>query len=217
MKLTKNLFEDVVTYIFAEPGAMGAAGSIECLKSNGESFIFFYIDEETNWQKTKECFDGINGCKFNGPHPKTFYKESLLSLGGNDEIVTKIKPGWKEIAFDAGNHFVCKKEYSRGFIDFFSGMKPYEIIVDGMNKIKKEHFYEKLDDIANAFYRQEEADQELTLKLEELNKNPEYVKRIKECTREQGVDAMLLVLKEFGVEITFMELKQYGFRKAGLM
>lgn len=68
---------------------MGAAGSIECLKSNGESFIFFYIDEETNWQKTKECFDGINGCKFNGPHPKTFYKESLLSLGGNDEIVTK--------------------------------------------------------------------------------------------------------------------------------
>ena len=52
---------------------------------------------------------------------------------------------------------------------------------------------------------------------EELNKNPEYVKRIKECTREQGVDAMLLVLKEFGVEITFMELKQYGFRKAGLM
>ena len=82
---------------------------------------------------------------------------------------------------------------------------------------KKEHFYEKLDDIANAFYRQEEADQELTLKLEELNKNPEYVKRIKECTREQGVDAMLLVLKEFGVEITFMELKQYGFRKAGLM
>ena len=43
MKLTKNLFEDVVAYIFAEPGAMGAAGSIECLKSNGESFIFFYI------------------------------------------------------------------------------------------------------------------------------------------------------------------------------
>ena len=197
MKLTKNLFEDVVAYIFAEPGAMGAAGSIECLKSNGESFIFFYIDEETNWQKTKECFDGING--------------------GNDDIVTKIKPGWKEIAFDAGNHFVCKKEYSRGFIEFFSGMKPYEIIVDGMNKIKKEHFYEKLDDIANAFYRQEEADQELTLKLEELNKNPEYVKRIKECTREQGVDAMLLVLKAFGVEITFMELKQYGFSKAGLM
>ena len=38
MKLTKNLFEDVVAYIFAEPGAMGAAGSIECLKSNGESF-----------------------------------------------------------------------------------------------------------------------------------------------------------------------------------
>lgn len=32
MKLTKNLFEDVVAYIFAEPGAMGAAGSIECLK-----------------------------------------------------------------------------------------------------------------------------------------------------------------------------------------
>lgn len=187
------------------------------LKKNGEVFSFSYLDEETNWEKTKECFDGINGCKFNGPHPKTFYKENLFVLGGSDGIVTRIKPGWKEIAFDAGNHFVCKKVYSRGFIEFFMDMEPYKIILYGMDKIEKECFYEKLDDIENAFYRQEEADQELTLKLEELNKNPEYVKRIKECTREQGVDAMLEVLKEFGVGITFMELKQYGFRKAGLM
>lgn len=217
MELTKKLFEDVVAYIISEPGAMGAAGSIECLKKDGKIFSFSYLDEETSWEKTKECFDGINGCTFNGPHSKTFYKENLFIFGGDDGIVTRIKPGWKEIAFDAGNHFVCKKVYSRGFIEFFTGMEPYKIILHGMNKIKKEHFYEKLNDIENAFYRQEEKDQELTLKLEELNKNPEYIKRMEECKREDGVDPMLKVLKEFGVEITFMELKQYGFRKAGLM
>ena len=49
MKLTKELFEDVVAYIFAEPGAMGASGVIECLKATGEIFNICYLDEETNW------------------------------------------------------------------------------------------------------------------------------------------------------------------------
>ena len=75
MKLTKQLFEDVIAYIFAEPGAMGASGVIECLKVTGETFKVCYLDEKTNWKLVKENFDAINGCKFNGPHPiKTLMK-----------------------------------------------------------------------------------------------------------------------------------------------
>lgn len=40
MKLTKELFKDVIAYIFAEPGAMGAGGCIECLRLSGELFSF---------------------------------------------------------------------------------------------------------------------------------------------------------------------------------
>lgn len=42
MELTKTLFEDVVAYMISEPGAMGAAGRIECLKRM-EKFLAFRI------------------------------------------------------------------------------------------------------------------------------------------------------------------------------
>ena len=60
-------------------------------------------------------------------------------------------------------------------------------------------------------------DEELARKLKELNENPEYRERIKNCGREQGVDAMLEVAKEFGLDITFMELKQFGLRQQGIL
>lgn len=217
MKLTKELFEDVVAYIFAEPGAMGASGVIECLKVTGDTFNVCYLDEETNWELIKENFAAINGCKFNGPHRKAYYSANVLVLGGNDDIVTTINDGWREICFDCGNHFVCKEEYARGFIKFFEGMDGCQIICDGMEKIQDEHFVEKLDSIEKEYYEQKEKDEELARKLKELNENPKYRERIKNCGREQGVDAMLEVAKEFGLDITFMELKQFGLRQQGIL
>ena len=154
MKLEKDLFDDVIAYIIGEPGAMGANGIIECLNSTGEVFHICYLDEETSWEKIKKCFDGINGCKFNGPDRKSFFSTNILVLGGDYDIVTTIKEGWREICFDCGNHFVCKEEYAHGFIEFFMGLEGYQIICDGMEKIKKEKFCEKLNDIAEEYYKQ---------------------------------------------------------------
>lgn len=154
MKLEKDLFNNVIAYIFGEPGAMGANGMIECLNNTGEVFRICYFDKETSWEKVKECFDGINGCKFNGPDRKAFFSANFLVIGGSKDIVTTIKEGWREICFDCGNHFVCKEEYAHGFIEFFMGMEGYQIICDGMEKIKKEKFYEKLNDIAEEYYKQ---------------------------------------------------------------
>ena len=149
MKLSKELFEDVIAYIFAEPGAMGAGGCIECLTSNGDTFFFSYLDEETNWELVKENFEGINGCKFNGPYRNAHFSANLICIGGSDdEIITTIKEGWREGCFDVGNHFVCKEEYANAFIEFFEGMKGYEIICDGIRKIQKEKFVEKLGFVA---------------------------------------------------------------------
>lgn len=217
MKLSKELFEDVVAYIFAEPGAMGAGGEIECLKATGETFNVCYLNEETNWKLVKENFKAINGCRFNGPHRKAFYSANVLVFGGDEDIVTTINDGWREICFDCGNHFVCKEEYARGFIKFFEGMDGCQIICEGMKKIQDEHFIEKLDVIAKEYREQKLKDEELSRKIKELNENPEYRERLKSCNREQGVDALLEVAKEFGLDITFMELKQFGLRQQGIL
>lgn len=217
MKLTKELFEDVIAYIFSEPGAMGAGGYVKCLNSNGDTFYVCYLDEETSWEVLKENFDGINGCSFNGPHRNAFYSANVFVLGGNDDVVTTIKEGWREICFDCGNHFVCKEEYARGFIDFFEGMEDFEIICEGMGKIKEANFVDQLESISKKYHEQKLKDEKLAQKLEELNANPEYRERIEKCDRERGVDALLEVAKEFGLDITFMELKQFGLRQQGLL
>ena len=97
MKLTKELFENVIAYIISEPGAMGAGGYIECLNSNGDTFSVCSLDEATGWEKIKENFEGINGCKFNGPHRNAFYSANVLAIGRNDDIVTTIKEGWRDM------------------------------------------------------------------------------------------------------------------------
>ena len=86
MKLSKELFKDVVAYIIGEPGAMGVGGEIKCLKASGESFMFSYLGKETNWESVKENFEGINGCKFNGPHRNSYYSANVVALGGDNDI-----------------------------------------------------------------------------------------------------------------------------------
>lgn len=151
MKLTKELFENVIAYVFSEPGAMGAGGFIECLNSDGDMFSVCYLSEETSWEKIKANFDGINACRFNGPHKNAFYSSSVLRLGGNDDVITTIKEGWREVCFDCGHHFVCKEEYARVFIDFFEGMSGCEIICEGMEKIKEANLVEQLDSIRSRY------------------------------------------------------------------
>lgn len=137
MELNKQMFESVVAYVFAEPGAMGLHGTIECLNERGESFLINYLEEEDTWERLKECFEGVRGAKFNGPHKKAIFAPRVLVLGGSeDDPVTTAPDGWRFIAFDCGNHFVCREEYARGFIDLFMGMEPTDIILHGFEKVR---------------------------------------------------------------------------------
>lgn len=54
-------------------------------------------------------------------------------------------------------------------------------------------------------------------KLKALNESLEYRKRIESCCRDQGMDAMLEIAKEFGPDITFMEVTQSGLRQQGIL
>ena len=52
--------------------------------------------------------------------------------------------------------------------------------------------------------------------LAELNKNPEYVKKVKACSDDE--DAMLAVFKEYtGIDMSCCQLKQFALRQAGLI
>ena len=49
-----------------------------------------------------------------------------------------------------------------------------------------------------------------------LQKNPEYVEKIKACAGD--MDAMMAVFKEYtGMDINWWELKQFGLRQLGLV
>lgn len=138
MKLTKELFHDVVAFVFSEPGAMGCAGTIRFLRANGQSFFIDYLEGNT-WSLLKETFSGVKEAVFNGPNPLTPYVANVFALGGSpDDPKPKNAEGWHEIAFDCGNHMSVRREYARGFINLFAGKEPTEIILDGFDIIRKE-------------------------------------------------------------------------------
>lgn len=134
-KINDKTFDDVICYVFAEPGAMGAHCTIECMTSRGEVFTVHYDFEETSWEKIKECWPAINGCKFNGAHANCAMRSHSICIGGSAEPVTTLNPGYKELAFDCGNHFICKDEYYDEFLKLFSESEAYEVILYGFDKI----------------------------------------------------------------------------------
>lgn len=142
--IDNKTFENVIAYIFSELGAMGENGTIECLEKSGERFSVDYRNEETEWEKIKECWPAINGCKFNGPDEQASIIPFLIFLGTDYGPCTHINDGWKEICFDCGNHFVVKEEFADKFLEFFKDMEGFMIICDGMDKIEEEKFVETL-------------------------------------------------------------------------
>ena len=143
MKLTKDLFKDVIAYIFSEPGAMGSPGDVEFINSDGTTFVVCYMSSESSWDNLKENFEEINRCKFNGPYKDALFYGDCIRIAGSNDIVTTINAGWRELCFDSGNHFVCKEEYVQIFIDLFMGMESYEIICNGVNMIQESNYFKK--------------------------------------------------------------------------
>lgn len=216
MNLSKELFEDVIVYQISEIGAMGPNGTLTCLKKNGEYFTLNYLSEETPWETIKKNFLGIDGCRFDGPMKKERIFTNLIVIGG-DGNGTQINQGWKHIWLDFGNHLVCKEECFSELKRIFDGSDNCEITFEWEKLLDKAGFIKKLSQIETAYKKQKEWDEKLMQKLSELNKLPEYKERISNANRENGIDGMLAILKEYGVDIDFMELKRYGFRQQGII
>lgn len=65
-EINKNLFSDIIIYTIAEPGAMGAANSMEFVNKKGEGFMFT-LGEEIEYSELKELFPALKDCYWNGP------------------------------------------------------------------------------------------------------------------------------------------------------
>ena len=214
MELTKEIFNDVIIYAISELGAMGARGILNCMKKNGESFSLDCLSKETPWSEIKKYFKEIDGCRFNGPVVNGFLKYAVLGLGDDDtDEGTRLNPGWKHVCFDVGNHLVCKVEYYEEVKKIFAGKNSCEIILNWTKMLQESNFFERVDQIELAYRQQKAWDDELTKKLGELNKNSEYRERLEGSKREDGVDSLLAILKEYGIDINLEQLLQYGRRK----
>ena len=75
-------------------------------------------------------------------------------------------------------------------------------------------FSAKIPELMTTFNEQQKFDEQLAGVLEELKKNPEYIKKVKEASGD--MDKMMDVLEAFsGIRMSWFELKQFGFRQAG--
>ena len=173
MKLTKELFEDVIIYRMSEVGAMGPARTLECLKSNGEHFELEYLSEETPWEEIKKKFPGINGCIFNGPtrSENMFSKKPTIVIGDDGtEKTTRVNSGWKHIWLDYGNHLVCKEEVYYELKDIIKDMDNCDITFSWIEKLKKAGFTNRLDKIVERYNIQKQWDEEFTRNRTEWSK-----------------------------------------------
>ena len=146
MKLTKELFEDVIVYRMSEPGAMGYGGVIEFLKKSGESFELNYLSEATPWEEIKKFFPAIKGCRFNG-RPMGEENSSGEIVIGADGALTKVNFGWKLMYLDFGHHMVCKEQYFSTLKEVFKDMDNCEIAFNGIEKLKEVNFVGRSDEI----------------------------------------------------------------------
>lgn len=216
MELTKELFKDIIAYRLSEPGAMGPARTIEFLKRTGESFEIDYGQEETSWEKVKENFEEINGCIFNGPMKNEVASSNTIIIGmseNEENAYTKIRPGWKHFYLDFGNHLVVKNEYYLEFRDIFKGVENIDRTFDWIKIIHKTDFFKRIDLIEKEFYTLMEKDEELMKRIEEINKLPDYKKKM-EKAQEKGVQGMCQLLEdEYGIKTTELDLRQCAIRR----
>lgn len=215
-KLDRKMFEDVVVFSFSEPGAMGP-NDMSFFKSNGESFRLDYKSEETPYSMIKELFPVLRDCYWNGPMRKEAVVSGTIVLGGlSDDRETCVADGWRHIYLDCGNHIAVKKELYYAVKDIFYRIDNCDITFEWPNMLKEASFAEKMDAHIKAYREQEEKDEILEKKLEELKSNPEYLRKVKEAAGD--LNKMMEVLEEFsGIKMTWVELKQFGFRRSGMI
>ena len=75
------------------------------------------------------------------------------------------------------------------------------------------HFASKILELEESYHEQKKKDEVLAKTIAELQKNSEYIRKVKEASGK--LDKMMDVLEEFsGIRMSWLELKQGGFRQA---
>jgi len=212
--LQKENFKDIIAFSISEPGAMGPH-DMTFYRENGLNFRVNYL-EDGNYEKLKELYPALQGCYWDGPMKNELASLFTVVIGGSPEDrSTTIPEGMKHIYLDFGNHLVVKEEFYYSFKEFFSGVSNADIMYRWTDYFDEVVSTGKLDEVRLAYFKQKERDEMVTNKIAELNKLPEYREKIKNCNKD--MDAMMNVLKEYGLEIDWFELKQIGFRQRGLI
>ena len=175
------------------------------------------MSEDTPYSKIKELFPTLTECYFDGPTKRERIMSRTIVIGGSpDDKETCVADGWKHIYLDFGNHLIVRKEFYYEIKELFSNTENHELTFAWDKILSKTDFCDRVDEIEKAYLEQEKTDAILAAKLDELQKNPEYIKKVKEASGD--LDKMMDVLEEFsGIRMTWFELKQFGFRRSDLI
>ena len=216
-KLTKEMFQDVIAFSVSEWGAMGPSGTMGFYTKSGEHFLVDYLSETTSYQELKEYFPSLQGCHWNGPMKTDRAFLFTVVIGEDDGEETRIPEGYRHIYLDLGNH-LCVREELFGYVrELFQDRENSELTFAWREILTDAKIEEQIEEITAAYRKQKEEDEKFAKVLTKLNQNPEYRRCILE-NKEGGIDGMLAVLKEFsGIEMDFLELKQFGLRQQGIL
>lgn len=203
----------------SEAGAMGP-NDMTFYKKGGESFAIDYKSEETPYSELRECFPLLKECYWNGPMKSDSASAFTIVIGGSeDDKKTHMPEGWQHIYLDYGNHLIVKKELyyevKRILADNYrEGKTNCDVTSNWVEMLDKVKFGERIDEIEKAYHEMVEKDRILAEKLEELKENQEYIEKVKAAGKD--LDKMMDVLEEYsGIRMTWLELKQFGFRQNG--
>ena len=215
-EINAEMFEQIIIFSLSEPGAMGPNGHMTFLNKSGKHFTVDYTYEGTSYQKIKELFPELRAYRWFGPMKSEMLAAPTIVIGGSaDEPETKVAEGWKHIYLDYGNHLAVKEEYYSEVKKLFLDKENRDITFYWPEMIVSSNFIARLDDIELAYHEQKVKDEKIAKALEELKGNPEYIRRIKENS-DGNVETLMKIFQEFsGIEIDFLELKQFAFRQLG--
>lgn len=211
--LTKDLFEDIIAFSMSELGAMGP-NDMMFYKATGESFSVDYRDGK--YDELKELFPILKECYWNGPMKNEVAALFTVVIGGApDDKSTTVPKGMRHIYLDYGNHLTVKEEYYYAIKEAFVGKDNCDIAFNWTTYLDEVNISSRLAEIRDAYFKQKERDEMIMSKIRELNENPEYKEKIK--SNSDGMDGLMSVCKEYGLDIGWVELKQIAMRQMGLI
>lgn len=146
-KITPGLFDNIIAYTVAEPGAMVFSNSMEIVDDKGKYSVISF--DEIPFASVKKFFPALADCIFNGPMPGETVEEGEIVIypNNNDDKncrrTTRVAKGWKHIYMGAGNHLIIKEGIIPAFSKYLQNKSPSEIYATW-----DEHIYEFLKEIS---------------------------------------------------------------------